>query len=91
MKDKALTLIIGILIGAIITSGGFLLYNLMNKKNYPLSQGNNHSPQFSNGEMPSNGPKEKNNSSENGKKQFKNSSGNMNSKKNQMQNGEKCY
>ena len=31
MKDKILTLIIGILIGAILTSGGFLVYNKVNK------------------------------------------------------------
>ena len=32
MKDKVLTLIIGILIGAILTAGGFLVYNEVNKK-----------------------------------------------------------
>lgn len=30
MKDKILTLIIGILIGAILTAGGFLIYNKVN-------------------------------------------------------------
>lgn len=33
MKSKILTLIIGILIGAIITSAGFIIYNKVNSKN----------------------------------------------------------
>ena len=33
MKDKILTLIIGILIGAIIASAGFVIYNKTNNKN----------------------------------------------------------
>lgn len=33
MKDKILTLIIGILIGAIITSAGFIIYNKSHNRN----------------------------------------------------------
>ena len=33
MKEKCITLVIGILIGAILTSGGFLIYNKTNSRN----------------------------------------------------------
>lgn len=33
MKEKILTLVIGILIGAILATGGFLIYNKTNSKN----------------------------------------------------------
>lgn len=33
MKDKIMTLIIGILIGAILATGGFLIYNKINVNN----------------------------------------------------------
>lgn len=33
MKEKCITLVIGILIGAILASGGFLIYNKTNSKN----------------------------------------------------------
>lgn len=49
MKDKILTLIIGILIGAILASGGFLIYNKVNSN----SNSDNNRPQMSNnGELP---------------------------------------
>lgn len=39
MKEKFLTLIIGILIGAILTTGGFLIYNKVNLKNKAIFRG----------------------------------------------------
>ena len=58
MKDKILTLIIGILIGAVITAGGFLIYSKVNGNN------NQQMPQMegqmqNNGEKPDGEPPEK--------------------------------
>lgn len=44
MKDKILTLIIGILIGAIITSVGFFVYT-------KVTSNTNNNPQMQNGQM----------------------------------------
>ena len=64
MKDKILTLIIGILIGAILTAGGFLIYNNVsgsssnNKMNEMHMMNKGERPeipnerQIPNGEMP---------------------------------------
>ena len=68
MKDKILTLIIGILIGAIITAIGFVIYMKTNNVNETpdfgnlpqMNQGQNFNqnggtpPEFPNGEKPSN-------------------------------------
>ena len=70
MKDKILTLTIGILIGAIIASAGFVIYNKTNKghRKYDFGEppqmnqgqdGNQNSgtpPVFPNGEKPSGRP-----------------------------------
>ncbi|MBO5397975.1 MAG: hypothetical protein J6A36_03495 [Clostridia bacterium] len=55
MKGKVLTLIIGILIGAIITTAGFMLLNKRNanRMNFPRGQMTNS------GEMPEGGPMNK--------------------------------
>lgn len=50
MKEKVLTLIIGILIGAILATGGFLIYNKVNENNSSTDMSN--VPQ-----MPGNGQK----------------------------------
>lgn len=39
MKEKILTLVIGILIGAILATGGFLIYNKTNSKNKANNRG----------------------------------------------------
>ena len=51
MKDKVLTLIIGILIGAILASGGFLIYNNVksNDKTTSNTSFDRKMPQMQNG------------------------------------------
>ena len=58
MKDKILTLIIGILIGAILTTGGFLIYNSV--KGNPSNNEMNERPMMNKGQRPE-FPKEKQN------------------------------
>ena len=59
MKDKILILIIGILIGAILTTGGFIIYTKVN--NNKIKSNMNYGPRMmQNGErpeMPGNGEK----------------------------------
>lgn len=43
MKEKILTLVIGILIGAILATGGFTIYNSFNNENKPLMRNGNMS------------------------------------------------
>ena len=100
MKDKILTLIIGILIGAIIASAGFVLYIKTNNKNNtnqrpefvnppPMNQNQNFNQ---NGDMPPelpNGEKPNKNGGtpqefQNGKK-TKNNSGNSSNTQNNQQ------
>lgn len=60
MKEKYLTLVIGILIGAILASGGFLIYNkahsskassdIPQKGQMRQMDGNGEKPDFTNGE-----------------------------------------
>ena len=50
MKDKILTLIIGVLIGAILTAGGFLIYNSV--KGNPSNNEMNQRPMMNKGERP---------------------------------------
>ena len=50
MKDKILTLIIGILIGAILTAGGFLIYN--NVRGTSSNNKMNEMPMMNKGERP---------------------------------------
>lgn len=55
MKDKILTLIIGILIGAILATGGFFIYEKINgdnKKEMPSMQGEGQMQAPGNGEQP---------------------------------------
>ena len=55
MKEKVLTLIIGILIGAILATGGFLIYNKVNEDN--TSTDMSKAPQMpEDGQMPSGRP-----------------------------------
>ena len=55
MKGKILTLIIGILIGAILATGGFIIYNHVNKGKETNVEANR--PQMEqNGERPAGGP-----------------------------------
>ena len=63
MKDKILVFIIGLLVGAIITAAGFLIYQNANKNNNQTTSGgqmqmmqrpdgNNAPPEMPNGETP---------------------------------------
>ena len=63
MKDKILVFIIGLLVGAIITASGFLIYQNANKNTNQTTSGeqmqmmerpdgNNAPPEMSNGETP---------------------------------------
>lgn len=67
MKEKIITLIIGMLIGAVITASGFLIYQNANKNTNQTTDGgqmqmmerpdgNNAPPEMSNGETPSEKP-----------------------------------
>ena len=69
MKEKCLTLIIGILIGAILASGGFLIYNNVIANN-TAAQSQNGFPGGgpNNGEMPQGGPGGDSNSSSDSQK-----------------------
>lgn len=53
MKEKILTLIIGVLIGAIITTGGFFIYNKITKSDNINNEFKGMPPMMPNGEMPS--------------------------------------
>ena len=71
MKDKILTLIIGILIGAIIASAGFIIYNKTNNKNKRPDFGappqmNQSQDSNQNGGTPPEMPSGNNNSQNNG-------------------------
>lgn len=61
MKDKILIFIIGFLLGAIITTGGFIIYNKSNINNNNISQNTfeRGNPPSMNGEAPGGNPPEK--------------------------------
>lgn len=65
MKNKILTFIIGVLVGAIITTIGFLIYEKVNNNSHSMPNGER--PQMmerENGETPPEMPSKNNSSSE---------------------------
>lgn len=90
MKDKILVFIIGLLVGAIITASGFLIYQNANKNiNQTTSgeqmqmmerhDGNNAPPEMPNGETPPEKPSDSENETENSKSKTKHKSKNSTS------------